>query len=111
VIPNRYAKRGLPQKKTTTTWPDDGGRSTGMSNRTMFMAARMAGRIEAQVAEGDTMDSSSNIPRFDPIVRAGTKLHIPFELYTMLGLQCIVDFHRTHVAIVGLPPGQGCTGR
>lgn len=57
------------------------------------------------MAEGDEMDGSSDVPRFDPIFRAGTKLYIPFEIYAMLGLQCIVNIHRTHVAIVGLPSG------
>lgn len=82
-----------------------------MSNGTVVMAGRMAGRIETQVAEGDKMDSSSCFPHFDPIVRAGTKLHIPLELYTMLGFQCIVNFHRSHVTIVGLLCAQGYTGR
>lgn len=82
-----------------------------MSNGTAVMAGRMAGRIETEVAEGDKMDGFSLIPRFDPVFRAGTNLHIPFGLYTMLGLQCIVNIHRTHVAIVGLPSGQGITGR
>jgi len=78
-----------------------------MSNGTEVMACRMAGRIKIQVAEDDKMDGSSYIPRLDPIFRAGTKLHIPLELYPMLGLQCIVNIYRTHVAVVGLRSGQG----